>query len=714
MSRRPDKRNAVVLLGAQRKDPTLGAVVSKLGGASKFALITAGWQEREDEDDELNEHLGGATVNLRLHARGEEVFKEDPELAKAYRDRQQALRHSQECYRIRLEHALEADRTIRQRPAPPNLLEEEAEASIASIRALDDWHLGRCAELHRAFDAKWDLGRRPSVARHRNAIEELVRDCDAIAIAGGQVATILNRLALFAIGPLARERAVFAWAGGAMAITDRVVLFHDDPPQGPAASEVLEAGLGLARGVVVLPSPEQRLHLDPGSRRAGRGMSEHAAEFVRRFAPAHCFALPARSYVRWDSGPEAPEEGVIDLEARASERPRAARSTKTRVARRVPSKLAILGLLAEKPTSERVHAFVESHAVPIVEGTQVTFVWVGEADEVKLAHWTYGLETQTALRRIAGTDAFYLTIEIPENSRIEYKLEIRRGENKEWILDPLNPHQANDPFGTNSVLQSAGYERPSWTQPDPMARPGTVEPFVFDSTSLGGPRSGFLYLPARFRRSRVYPLLVVHDGSDYLKYASLQTVLDNLIHRLEIPDLIVAMTDSPARLREYANDEGHARYLTEELVPHLASRFPLRDTPEARGLMGASFGGIAALSTAHRYPGFWGRLLLESGSFAFTDVGRKNARGPLFDKVVAFMNQFRSEPTADSEKVYVSCGVFESLIYENRSLIPLLDKTGMQVRFDEARDGHNWENWRDRLRTGLSWLFPGPLMLVYE
>ncbi|MBL8756749.1 MAG: enterochelin esterase, partial [Planctomycetes bacterium] len=43
-----------------------------------------------------------------------------------------------------------------------------------------------------------------------------------------------------------------------------------------------------------------------------------------------------------------------------------------------------------------------------------------------------------------------------------------------------------------------------------------------------------------------------------------------------------------------------------------------------------------------------------------------------------------------------------------------LQETGMQVRFREANDGHNWENWRDRLREGLSWLFPGPLWLVYE
>ena len=130
--------------------------------------------------------------------------------------------------------------------------------------------------------------------------------------------------------------------------------------------------------------------------------------------------------------------------------------------------------------------------------------------------------------------------------------------------------------------------------------------------------------------------------------------------------------------------------------------------------MGASFGGVASFSTAIRYPGFWGRLLLQSGSFAFTDIGRRNHRGPVFDRVVEFINEFRNAPRPVSERVFVSCGVYESLIYENRSLVPILEGTGMQVRFVEARDGHNWENWRDRSREGLSWLFRGPQMMVYE
>ncbi|MDB4929036.1 MAG: putative esterase [Myxococcaceae bacterium] len=377
------------------------------------------------------------------------------------------------------------------------------------------------------------------------------------------------------------------------------------------------------------------------------------------------------------------------------------------------ARLAIHRLLDGRLDAARVQAFLNGRKFPIVEGTSVTFVWVGHADNVQLRHWIYGLESSNALIRAPGTDLWHLTLEIPHNSRVEYKYEVHRGGHSGWIEDPLNPNRARDPFGANSVLQSEGYEDPTWTNPDPVTRPGALEPFAFDSHALGR-RTGHLYLPARFRRSRQYPLLVVHDGSDYLKYAGMKTVLDNLIHRLEIPDLIVAFTDSPDRLQEYANDERHARYVTEELVPDLAKRFPLYDRPQARCIMGASFGAVAALSTAYRYPGFWGRLLVQSGSFAFTDIGKRNRRGPLFDRVVEFVNQYRAQPRAVSERVFVSCGVYESLIYENRSMVPLLTATGMEVRFVEARDGHNWENWRDRLREGLSWLLPGPLMFIYE
>ncbi len=375
---------------------------------------------------------------------------------------------------------------------------------------------------------------------------------------------------------------------------------------------------------------------------------------------------------------------------------------------------AIQVFIESEPTNEKVDAYLAGRTIPIVEGRSCTFLWRGEANVVNLRHWIFGLESANPLARIPNTDLWYLTLDIPHGSRVEYKYELRRNDRSEWIEDPRNPNRARDPFGANSVLQGEGYEVPDWVTPDPMSRPGRLEPFAFHSKAFGAMRTGAIYLPARFRKTRQYPLVVVHDGSDYVNFASMKIALDNLIERLEIPDMIVAFTDSPDRLREYANDERHAKFLTEELLADLTSRLPIIDRPQARCLMGASFGAVAAFSTAYRYPNVWGRLLLQSGSFAFTDIGKSNRRGPLFDRVVEFVNTVRSNPMPISERVFLSCGVYESLIYENRSLVPLLDSTGMQVKFVEARDGHNWENWRDRLREGLSWLFPGPLMFIYE
>ncbi len=374
---------------------------------------------------------------------------------------------------------------------------------------------------------------------------------------------------------------------------------------------------------------------------------------------------------------------------------------------------AIASLVNGPKTREHVDAFMAANTFPIVVGSSCTFVWRGEAEAVHLKHWVFGLPSSQQLKRIDGTDIWHLTLQLPAKSRVEYKLEVVRNGHGEWIQDPLNKNRARDPFGANSVAQATGYEVPTWIQPDPSAAKGHLDEIWIDSNTFG--RRGFgLYIPARFQRSRTYPVLVVHDGHDYVRYASLRTILDNLIDRLEIADAIVVLTSSPDRLREYADDERHAKFITEELVPYVERLLPISSQPQSRAMMGASFGAVASLSTAYRYPGFYGRLLLQSGSFAFTDIGDRNHRGPLFDRIVSLVNAYRAEPTVISEKVFVSVGMYESLIYENRTLAPVLMSTGMDVRYTESRDGHNWENWRDRLREGLSWLLPGPFLQVYE
>ena len=365
------------------------------------------------------------------------------------------------------------------------------------------------------------------------------------------------------------------------------------------------------------------------------------------------------------------------------------------------------------PSPEAIDNFFSQHSFPLVEETSITFVFRGHANAVLLQHFIYGLETSQPFERVHETDLWYLVIELPLGSTLQYKINVIHDQGHHWILDPLNPERALDPYGANSVVRTAGTKRPDWTMPQGEARPGEVTQVGLWSDAFQEERRVLLYLPARFRRTRRYPLLIVHDGHDYLRYSDLKTVLDNLIHRLEVAPMIVAFTNAGDRLSEYPDNPAHSRFLTEELVPHLQREWPLRDRAQFRGLMGASFGAVAALSCAWRYPGFYGRLLLQSGSFAFTDIG-PNRRGPAFEPVVSFVNEFRRRPGRPSEKVFMSCGTYETLIYENRSMVPLLQETGMDVKWVEARDGHNWINWRDRLRTGLSWLYPGPLWMVYE
>jgi hypothetical protein len=272
----------VVLLGPQRFTRTLGAAVAGAGVEGLLAVVTAGWQEREAEDLDLFEHLGRRTINLMLYARSEDVFERDPDLFRAHRERQERLRELQSLYRIRLHAAREAARQLLERRAGragADLIEGEQEAALQELRRLDAHHLRRVRRIDEQFDTLWRPLERPSVVRHSRAIRAQLARAEALALAGGHVAILLNRLRLFGIEreiAAAPPRTIFAWSAGAMAAAERVVLFHDSPPQGPGVPEVLQAGMGWARGVLPLPHAGRRLDL---------GDPVRVELFARRFAP---------------------------------------------------------------------------------------------------------------------------------------------------------------------------------------------------------------------------------------------------------------------------------------------------------------------------------------------------------------------------------------------------------------------------------------------
>ncbi|MFT5154072.1 MAG: hypothetical protein ACI841_004079 [Planctomycetota bacterium] len=273
----------VLLLGPQRVEPTLRAAVDRLGVEGPIATVTAGWEEREGEDEELAQHLGGRTRNLGLFPRAESVFEQDSELFAALSaryDRQSELR---ELYRSRLAHVLGSARELFERKGDPEMLAPHRAHAVEAVRALDCFHLQQRDAIQAEFDERWHIHDRESVAQQRLELRDILNDCGALCIAGGHVGILLSRLRIFGVLDLfPADRPIIAWSAGSMVLSERVVLFHDSPPQGAGDAEVWSTGLGIARGVVPLPHAGHRLRLDDRAR---------VALFSRRFAPSTSVAL---------------------------------------------------------------------------------------------------------------------------------------------------------------------------------------------------------------------------------------------------------------------------------------------------------------------------------------------------------------------------------------------------------------------------------------
>jgi enterochelin esterase-like enzyme len=378
-----------------------------------------------------------------------------------------------------------------------------------------------------------------------------------------------------------------------------------------------------------------------------------------------------------------------------------------------PRQGALARLRGHGAAPDAIDQLLREHSIPLVEGSTCTFLWRGDADWVGIEHRIMGVHIPLPLQRIRGTDLWYASLELPRGARVEYRVLVRRGDHAESINDPLNSRVVNDPIGSQSVLETDGYVTPSWTYPDPAAVPGERVELRIASKALRRDAQVTVYVPARMRRDQRMPLLVVHDGGDFLNHSSMATVLDNLMHRRLIMDCVVAFTHPGDRLREYGASLGHSRFLTTELVPQLEGTFQLRGDPRGRVLLGASFGGVAALAAAVRAPGFYGGLLLESPSLRFTGEPATHRFGPVFEPVVRFVNKVRARPERVTDRIFLTYGAFEPLAEPDRAMVEVLKQMTGELRVIEALDGHNWINWRDRLLDGLGWLLPGEARLIY-
>lgn len=263
----------------------------------------------------------------------------------------------------------------------------------------------------------------------------------------------------------------------------------------------------------------------------------------------------------------------------------------------------------------------------------------------------------------------------------------------------------------------AGYE----LGPDSMEQPGvpkgqiTTLTFADSKVYPGTTRKVQIYVPQQYDPKTPACIMVFQDGSNYANPKGLfrvPTVLDNLIHKKELPVMIAIFVDPgvipadkpgakdrPNRSFEYDTlSDQYARFLETEILPLVAKQYNLRSDAAGRGIGGISSGGICAFTAAWERPDLFSKVLSHVGSFtnirggdAYPGIIRKTEP----KKIRVFLqggekdldNQFGHWPLA------------------NQQMAAALRYMKYDYKFEFGTEGHNGKHGGAILPESLRWLW---------
>ncbi|MEW6299799.1 MAG: alpha/beta hydrolase-fold protein [Thermodesulfobacteriota bacterium] len=345
---------------------------------------------------------------------------------------------------------------------------------------------------------------------------------------------------------------------------------------------------------------------------------------------------------------------------------------------------------------ERFLEVLKAVGTPMIDGTTVHFIYYNpEAQRVAVTgefnQWNRRGIPMTPLGK---TGIFYHTAEFRGPVRVEYKFIV----DGQWVVDPFCPNKIDNGIGEqNSYFVVGDFQEPAELQWEPSIPHGRVEEFDFDSELLHNRRRVYVYLPPGYDgdATKRFPSFYVHDGGEYLSRARLATVIDNLCHTHDLPPLIAVMVDPVDRGREYWANEAYARFVEKELIPHIDKRYRTLPRREARGVMGASLGGLISTYLALSRP------------HLFSKVGGQSSAFFLEERKILTLVEALKEPIA----FYFDVGKYEpQFIPAHKRLVPRLEAKGCPCLYQELTGGHNWTSWRAHLKDLLTFLWKkGPV-----
>jgi len=177
------------------------------------------------------------------------------------------------------------------------------------------------------------------------------------------------------------------------------------------------------------------------------------------------------------------------------------------------------------------------------------------------------------------------------------------------------------------------------------------------------------------------PLLLVHDGAEYVRRAGLLRLVERLA------PVRAALVEPVEREEHYAASATYSRALATELLPALDAGGP-------RIGLGASLGALALLHAHRTRPDSFDALFLQSGSFFRRATDRQERRFPRFGRIDGFIRGVLTEPPRRRIPVTISCGVDEENLENNRAVAAALEHQGYDIRYVEHPGGHEWPAWK--------------------
>jgi enterochelin esterase-like enzyme len=276
-----------------------------------------------------------------------------------------------------------------------------------------------------------------------------------------------------------------------------------------------------------------------------------------------------------------------------------------------------------------------------------------------------------------------LRLRAPDVGRLEYRLILTAHDGSvEVVCDPANPERVRTAFGERSVALLPGYAEYLEHRDDDI---GTLPMTVWSPAGLAG--------------SDAAPLLVVHDGPEYVELSALTSYAAAMVEARTLPRFRMALMHPVKRDEWYA---ANPDYIRAELaaLETVGATFPVCGP---RVAMGASLGGLTALLLTLAAPAQFHGLLAQSGSFFRADLDSQEEAYPSFARVVGAVHRIEgAEPTGQRLHVAMTCGVREENYANNLEMFAALLRLGHEVRFFDVRDLHNYTAWRDSLDPALT------------